>query len=151
MRKFFKYVLTYSLWIINFGLAAWLAFITRTVLFAVPSLLFHPGNFQFPKRAEVMDKVFTLLLGIGLLAFLVITQEYYHKGVQKVDLLARFARINGPLFLGIFIVDSILFYLQGFDLNNWYRLLIILAELALGILLVIYSRKQRHQQVKLIE
>jgi hypothetical protein len=151
MRNFFKYVLTYSLWLINFGLTAWLAFITRTVLFAVPSLFFHPGNFQFPKRAEVMDKGFTILLGIGLLTFLVISQEYYLKGARKGDLIERFARFTGPIFLGIFIVDSILFYMQGIDANNWYRLMIILTELVLGILLVIYSRKERHQQVKLIE
>lgn len=151
MRNFFKYVLTYSLWLINFGLAAWLAFITRTVLFAVPSLLFHPGNFQFPNRAQVMDKAFTILLGIGLLTFLVITQEYYLKGARKGDLIERFARITGPIFLGIFMVDSILFYMQGIDSSNWYRLLIILAELVLGILLFIYSRKERLLQDKLIE
>ena len=98
-----------------------------------------------------MDKVFTILLVIGLLTFLVITQEYYLKGVRKGDLLERFARVTGPRFLGIFIVDSILFYMQGIDLNNWYRLMIILAELVLGILLVIYSRKEQRQQVKLIE
>ena len=151
MQNFFKYVLTYSLWIIDFGLAAWLAFITRTVLFSVPAVFFHPGNFQFPNRAEVMDTVFTILLGIGLLSFLVITQEYYLKGVKNGDLIERFARITGPVFLGIFIVDSILIYLQGFDLNNWYRLLIIMVELIIGLILIIYSRKARDQQVKLIE
>ena len=143
MRKFFKYVLTYCLWLINFGLAAWLAFITRTVLFAVPTLFFHPGNFQFPQRAEVMDTVFTILLGIGLLTILVITQEYYLKGAEKGDLIERFARVTGPIFLGIFLVDSILFYMQGLDSSNWYRLLIILAELVAGILLIISSRKGR--------
>jgi hypothetical protein len=117
----------------------------------VPSLFFHPGNFQFPQRAEVMDKVFTLLLGIGLLAFLVITQEYYLKGVQQGDLIERFARITGPIFIGIFIVDSVLFFMQGIDLNNWYRLMIILAELIIGLILMIYSRKERYPQVKLIE
>ena len=151
MRNFFKYVFTYSLWIIDFGLAAWLAFITRTVLFAVPSLFFHPGTLQFPKRAEVMDKVFTILLVIGLLTFLVITQEYYLNGARKGNLLERFARVTGPVFLGIFIVESILFFMQGIDLNNWYRLMIILAELVLGILLIIYSRNERQQQVKLVE
>ena len=130
------------MWFVDLGLAGWFALITRTVLFAVPPLIFHPENYQFPKRAEVMDKVFTLLLGIGLLIFLVITQEYYHKGVRNGDLIERFARVTGPIFLGIFLVDSILFYLQGFDPNNWYRLLIILAELVLGILLVIFSRKR---------
>ncbi|MFN2233049.1 MAG: hypothetical protein ACK2U1_02385 [Anaerolineales bacterium] len=151
MRKFFMYVLTLSLWIIDFGLATWFAFITRTVLFAVPSLFFHPGNWQFPQRAEVMDTVFTLLLGIGLLAFLVITQEYYFKEVQQGDLIERFARITGPILIGIFIVDAVLFFMQGFDPSNWYRLLIILAELGVGIILIITSRKERHQQAKLIE
>jgi phosphoglycerol transferase MdoB-like AlkP superfamily enzyme len=98
-----------------------------------------------------MDTVFTLLLGIGLLAFLVITQEYYLKGVQQGDLIERFARVSGPIFLGIFIVDSILFFMQGFDPSNWYRFLIILAELVVGIILIIISRKERQQQVKLIE
>ena len=98
-----------------------------------------------------MDTVFTILLGIGLLSFLVITQEYYLKGADNGDLIKRFARITGPVFLGIFIVDSILIYLQGFDLNNWYRLLIIMVELIIGLILIIYSRKARDQQVKLIE
>jgi hypothetical protein len=41
--------------------------------------------------------------------------------------------------------------MQGFDPSNWYRLLIILAELGVGIILIITSRKERHQQAKLIE
>jgi len=96
---------------------------------------------MYPKRAEVMDTVFTLLLGMGWLAFIVITLEYYQPGAHKRNLIKRFATVTGPLVLCIFIVDSILFFLQGMDANNWFRLLIISVELVVGIILVIYSRK----------
>lgn len=130
------------MWFIDLGLATWLLFIARTALLVVPALIFNPGNFQYPKRAEVADKVFVILLGIGWLTFMIITQEYYSSGIKKGDLAKRFARITGPLLLCIFFVDSILFWIQGYAANNWLRLLIIIAELVVGLILVIYARKK---------
>ena len=141
MRNIFKIILTYCLWFVDLLLAGWLAFIGRTALLAAPALFFHPGTIMYPKRAEVMDTVFTLLLGMGWLAFIVITLEYYQPGAHKENLIKRFATVTGPLVLCIFIVDSILFFQQGVDANNWVRLLIISVELVVGIILVIYSRK----------
>ncbi len=141
MRNFFKIILAYCLWFVDLVLAAWLVFIARTALFAVPALFFHPGTIVYPKRAEVMDTVFTLLLGMGWLAFIIISLEYYQPGAHKGNLIKRFARITGPLVLCIFIVDSILFLLQGIYADNWFRLLIISVELVVGIILVVYSRK----------
>ncbi len=136
-----KYIIAYGMWFVNLGLAAWLAFIGRTALFAVPAILFQPGTIMYPKRAEVMDTVFTLLLGIGFLTFAVITLEYYQPVEHEGNSIKRFATVTGPLVLCIFIVNSILFYLQGFDANNWIRWLIISSELVVGLILVIYSRK----------
>ena len=141
MRNILKFILAYFLWFIDLGLAAWLAFIGRTALFALPAVFFHRGSIFYSSRAEVMDTVFTLLIGLGWLIFMVVTLEYFQPGEQKVNLIKRFATVTGPLVLCIFIVDSILFFLQGFDANNWLRLLIISAELVVGIILVIYSRK----------
>ena len=141
MRNFFKIILAYCLWFVDLVLAAWLAVIGRTALFAVPAVFFHPGTIMYPKRAEVMDTVFTMLLGMGWFTFIVITLEYFEPGEHKGNLIKRFATVTGPLVLCIFIVDSILFYLQGFDADNWFRLLIISAELVVGIILLIYSRK----------
>ena len=141
MRNIFKDILAYCLWFVDLVLAGWLVFIARTALFAVPALFFHPGTLMYPKRAEVMDTVFTLLLGMGWFAFIVITLEYYQPGEDKGSLIKRFAALTGPLVLCIFMVDSILFFLQGIYANNWFRLLIISVELVVGIILVIYSRK----------
>ena len=140
MRKTIKYISAYGLWFVDLGLATWLLLIARSALMAVPALIFNPETFEYPKRAEVTDKVFVLLLGIGWLAFMVITQEYYSSGLKKGDLVKRFARLTGPLLLCIFVVDSILFWIQGNGANNWLRLLIIIAELVVGLILVIFAR-----------
>jgi hypothetical protein len=45
------------------------------------------------------------------------------------------------MLLCIFILDWILFWLQGFDAKDWLRWLILSAELVIGLILVLYSRK----------
>jgi hypothetical protein len=141
MRKISKYILAYSMWFVNLGLATFIFFIGRMALLAVTPLLLDPEHFLYPKRAEVMDAIFTLLIGIGWVTVMVITQKYYSVGARKGNLFKRFARITGLLFLCLFIVDSILFYLQGFDANKWLRWLIISAELVVGLILFLYGRK----------
>lgn len=141
-NKVLKYVFAYGMWFVNLGLATWLLFITRSVLLVVPALLFDPGDYFYPGRVETVDKVFTLLLGIGWLAFMVITEEYFRAGVLKENLTKRVAKVTGSVLLCIIVVDSILFGLQGFDGIDWLRWLILLTELIIGLILVLYSRKK---------
>ena len=142
MRKISKYVLAYSMWFIDLLLAIWLLMISRWALLTIVTpLLIDPGHFLYPRRAEVMNAVYTLLLGIGWVTFMIITQKYYSFGARQGNLSKRFARITGLLLLCIFLVDSIFFYVHGFDANNWLRWLIISAELVLGVILILYGRK----------
>jgi uncharacterized membrane protein len=130
------------MWFVDLLLAAWLLIISRWALVAfVTPLIIDPTHFLFPKRAEVMDAVYLLVLGIAWVAFMIFSQKYYSKGTRKGNLFKRFARITGLLFLCIFIVDFTFFYLQGFDANNWVRWLIISTELVLGLILILYGRK----------
>ena len=142
MRKITKYILAYSMWFVDLLLAIWLLIISRWALVAfVTPIIIDPTHFLYPKRAEVMDAVYILLLGIVWVTFMIITQRYYSVGARKGYLFKRFARITGLLFLCLFMVDSVFFYLQGFDANNRLRWLIILAELVLGVILILYGRK----------
>ncbi|MBN1304935.1 MAG: hypothetical protein JXA13_10910 [Anaerolineales bacterium] len=142
MRKISKKILAYSMWVVDLLLAAWLLIISRWALVAfVTPIIIDPTHFLFPKRAEVMDAVYLLLLGIGWVAFMIFSQKYYSVGARKGNLFKRFARITGLLFLCIFIVDSTFFYLQGFTTDSWVRWLIIFVELVLGIILILYGRK----------
>ena len=69
------------------------------------------------------------------------SQKYYAFAARQGNLFKRFARITGFLLLIIFIVDSAFFFLQGFETEDWSRLLIISVELVLGVILVLYGRK----------
>jgi membrane protease YdiL (CAAX protease family) len=139
-NRVFQYVIAYGMWFVNLGLATWLLYISRFVLLVVPALLFNPEDYSYPKRAETLDKIFTLLLGIGWLAFMVITEEYFRAGVLKGNLTKRVTRVTGLVLLCVFVVDSILFGLQGFA-GNGLRWLMLAVELAIGFVLVAYSRK----------
>jgi len=138
-NKVLSYLIAYGMWFVNLGLITWLLFIARPVLLVIPTLLFNPDDYFYPGRVETFDKFLTIFLGIGWLAFMVISEEYFRAGVSKGKLSERISRVTGSVLLCIFIVDLILFGLAGFD-GNWSRWLILLAVLVIGLVLVMYSR-----------
>ena len=93
------------------------------------------------KTAQLIDQVFTILLGLGWLALFVLTEGYYRAGALQENLLKRFARVTGPILMCIFLVDLILFGLQGFGGGDWLRWLVLSAELVLGLMLILYARR----------
>jgi hypothetical protein len=113
----------------------------RTALLTFLALFYEEGDFHFRKRAELIDQVFTILVGVGWLAIFVLTEGYYRAGALQENLLKRFARVTGPILMCIFLVDLILFGLQGFGGGDWLRWLILSAELVLGLMLILYARK----------
>jgi len=139
-NKVIKYVVAYGMWLINLGLATWLLLLTRPVLLVIPTLLFDPEDYFYPGRVETFDKFLTLFLGIGWLAFMVITEEYFRSGAVKGNLTKRVTRVTGSILLCIFVADLIFFGLQGFA-DDGARWLLLLAALVIGIGLVVYSRK----------
>ena len=141
MSKVLKYAIAYGMWIVNLGLSAWLIFISRTALLAFLAVLYEPGDFQFTKIVNLVDRIFTVVLGLGWLVLAIFTEENYRTGALKENLLKIFARYTGPLLLCIFIVDLMLFWLQGIAGDNWLRWLILTAELVIGLVLVLYGKK----------
>lgn len=140
MSKAFKYAIAYGMWFVDLGLSAWLFFVSRTALFAFLALFYKEGDYRYTKTAELIDNTFTLLLGLGWLALIILTEEYYRTGALEENL-KRFARVTGPVLLCIFFVDLILFGLQGFGGGDWLRWLILSSELVMGLILILYARK----------
>jgi hypothetical protein len=140
MKKVINYAIAYGIWIIDMGLAFWFAYLCRTDLLSILALRYKEGQWQYPRLVTVIDKSFLMLLGLGWLAFIIIVEEYNRPGIQKGDLLKRIARINGPLFIAIFVVDLILFWLQGIGSYDLLRWLILAAELGIGIALLVWSK-----------
>ena len=142
MAKIIKYVGAYLMWIVALGLSFWLFLMSRTVFLGLFALSYRGGNLVYAQRVDFADKVFTILLGLGWLVFMIIAEAYFRAGASRDDLLKRFARITGPVVLGIFGVDLILFWLQGVGRGGWLRQSVLAAELGMGILLLMLARLQ---------
>ena len=142
MREVPKYIIAYAMWFVDLGLSLWFFFLSRTTLLAFLAVINKPGDWWYAQRAVLADRVFTILFGIGLLAFFVISEEYFRAGALEDGLVKRFARITGPLILCIFSMDLILFWLQGGNTAEGLRWLILLVELLIGLSLVLYAKKR---------
>lgn len=142
MAKIIKYVSAYLMWIVDLGLTFWLIFISRTVFLGIFALFYKEGEWVYSRRVDLADKVFLLILGLGWLVFMIVAEAYFRAGALRDDLFERFARVTGPVLLGIFGVDLILFWLQGVGGGDWRRWLILAAELGIGIALLVSARPQ---------
>ena len=140
MNKIIKYLNAYGAWLVNLGLAAWLFFLTRTVYLDIFSFFYKPGGWAYAHRVEFIDKILVLILGLGWLVFMIMTESYYRSGALEVDLFKRFARVTGPLLIVIFGMDLILIWLEG--ASNGFHWLILAAELGIGIAFILLTRSQ---------
>ena len=142
MAKLIRYAGAYTLWIADLVLTFWLIIISRTVFLGIFALFYKPGAWAYAHRVDLADKVFLLILGLGWLVFMILAEAYFRTGARGDDILKRFARVTGPVLLGIFGVDLILFWLQGVGGGNWFRWFFLAAELGLGIVLLVSARPQ---------
>src|SRR6185503_21123446 len=124
------------MWIVDLGLTFWLFMISRTVFLGIFALSYKGGQLIYAQRVDFAEKVFSILLGLAWLAFMIIVEAYFRSGASRDDLLKRFADITGPVLLAIFSVDLILFWLQGVGTGGWLRGFVLVAELSAGIVLL---------------
>lgn len=145
MAKIIKYAGAYLMWIVDLGLTLWLAFISRTVFLSILASSGKAGQLTYNHQADFADKLFSILLGLGWLGFMIAGEAYFRAGIARDDLLRRFARVTGPILLAIFAVDLILFWLQGVGGGNLLRWFLLAAELGAGIALLVSVRPRPKQ------
>jgi hypothetical protein len=145
MNQIIKYLVAYAIWIADLILAFWLIFISRNAFLGILALFYH-GSVAYLNAVNFADKAFMIVLGLSWLAFSIFSEQFFRVGVQENVLLKRIARVTGPIFLGIFSVDLILFWLQGVGAGNWLRWLILAFELGIGIALLVSVKPQSKSQ-----
>lgn len=136
MKKALKFIISYSTWILNLGLAFWLFYISRTTLLGILALFYEKGEWAYSKAVDFTDKVFTIVLILAWVVFMVIVEEYFRKGVHKGLFMQRAARVTGIILLSLFTVDLILLWLQGISAANSLRWLVLALELGVGTALI---------------
>jgi hypothetical protein len=137
MNKLIRYLGAYVMWIAQLGLALWLAYLSKEVFLDILALFYKKGSFAYLNAANFADKVFTILLGLSWLAFMIIVEAYFRAGAGEGDLMKRFANVTGPVLLCIFAVDLISFWIHGVTSSDWLRWLILMAELSIGMVLLV--------------
>ena len=141
MTQVLKYLLAYILWIVDLGIGLWLFLISRTVFLDVLALSYKEGSWVYSRRVDLADKAFVLILGLAWLIFMIFVEHYYRTSVFTGELPRRFAKVTGLLLLSVFVVDLILFWVQGAGNGSWLRWLILAAELGLGTALMVTVRQ----------
>lgn len=140
MKKVTDQILANGMWIVNIALAFWLAFLSRNVLLEVLAHFYPEGSWSYPRWVVVIDRFYTLLVGLAWLVFMIVVQHYIIGGLKKGNLLKRIARVTGLVLLALFVVDLALFWLQGIGGSNWSRWLILAGELIVGAAMYIYYK-----------
>ena len=141
-RTGFDYVMAYLLWFVTLCLGAWFVFISRNTfeVFLGGYYIKEKNQFLLSKQASFLDIVFPVVLWLLWFVMLILTEEYYRRGVQKHNLFKRFAKVSGGLLVLIFFADLCLNLMLGITATGWLRWLITLIELLAGVALLIASK-----------
>lgn len=137
MTKVFRYATAYLLWIVDLGLGIWLFLLGRAAFLGILALSYKPGALTYAHRVDFVDKMYVLLVGLAWLALMIVLEHQFRTSALTENLPQRFAKATGILLLSLFVIDLILFWVQGLASGNWLRWLILAAELGLGIVLIV--------------
>lgn len=148
MNKAIKYGVALGMWVVDLALGFWLFYIGQTALMGIMALFYEPGEWQYEKIITATNKFAILIFGLAWLVFTIVIQEYFMNGVNEGEMFKRFARVNGPLLICIFVIDLIIFWLQGVPGNNFFRWFILAAELGLGLALTVFYKRKSIEKLK---
>jgi len=139
MKKGLGYVIAYLMWAVTMALGVWFILIGRESFLG--ALALYAGD-SLPRiwQARFLDKAYMIAAGLLWLVLLIVTEEYFKRGVPQRDLTRRIANVIGPELLLIFVADAGLLLLQGIGGADWLRWLILGSELVIGMALVLLGR-----------
>lgn len=145
-RSWIQYVGLYLLWAVVIALGFWLLLVSReTFLFGAS---FYVGDdIVRGWQVRFFDKAFFIIAGLFIIILVTTTEGYFRGGVEKGNLLRRFAEVAGIEVLIIFACDLLLALMQGAAASGWVRWLIIAAELLLGVVLFLFGRANSKTKV----
>ena len=132
MKKITAFLTYILLWIVELLLGVWIFVQSREVFQGVLALSIQnaKNNFDALKTAHLFNVVFTIVLVIVALVFMILVEEYFRNGARDGNMVRRFLRVTGLVVLVIFGLDVGLLLLQGISAAIWERWIILVLELA---------------------
>lgn len=121
----------YLLWAVLVALGFWFLILSREA-FLTAAAYYVGDSFTRGWQVRFYDKIFFLFVGLLLLIFIYVTENYLREGIEKHNVLRRFMKVVGWVLLLIAATDIVLLVLQGFTGAGLLRWLVIVAEVGLG-------------------
>ena len=130
--KFYNIIIAYAVWLVDIGLSVWLFLLSRQALQAWIAVFYLNGSFNRQMSVRFIDQAFSIFLGVVLLIYMIVSENYLRIGAGKGGLPRTIARLTGPVVLLIGLVDLSLAMMIGPALVGSLRWLLIIAELIVG-------------------
>ena len=140
IKKIVDYVIVYLMWIVTMLLGIWLLLLSRGALQAALTVFYVRNAMDRSLQAGFIDRIFTITIGLFWLGLMIASESYFRKGIERGDLIRRFAKLIGPGLLLIFMVDIFLLFMQGNSAAIWSRWVILAGELFSGIGLFLFGK-----------
>jgi hypothetical protein len=143
MRLVLGYIAAYIFWIVSMLLTVLFLIMGRTTFPFILGSMMAESTFDARQWALAFDRIFTIVVGMGLVANMVVVESYFRNGVKTGDLMRRIARVFGIQLLLLFVADASqqFMLLRIAFFSN--RLILLFLELAAGLFFTIYSFKMR--------
>jgi hypothetical protein len=136
--RWYHWTLSYLSWIVTVASAFIIFFMARTAI-RILSFDFIRKEWMEQGVAVLFEKVIIIIVGLVILGFIVFVQDYFYKALEKNLLLKRVLRILGIELLIIFLLNIFIVIPQCFSPEGINLLLLIGAELIVGVVLTIFS------------
>jgi hypothetical protein len=133
-------ILALGMWAVVAALGLWILVVSHSAFLGVIASRVDQESTSGFWQFTALERFFVVGAGLAWLVVVILTESYFRRGAQSGRMLSRFARVLGALLLLLFVVDAILLSVQGWGAGTWFRLLILVAELALGVVLVLVGR-----------
>lgn len=145
-KTWLSHILVYLLWAVLIALGFWFLILSREV-FLTGAAYYAGDSWTRGWQTRFLDKAFFLLMGVAVLVFILLTENYLREGVEKHTVLRRFEKVAGWTVLVIAAADVVLLFLQQFAGVTWLRWLIIAAEVGIGVALSWLGRRAPKPQL----
>ncbi len=134
LKSVLRYLVAYLAWIATSALAVLLLFLSRTSYLVILKAT-GAGLWQW----NAADKALFIVVGIGVLCFIIATEIYFVNGVHKARLLRRACRIAGVELLAVFGCQLVSGAVAGSLASSALGLLLLAVEVLAGAALFVLS------------
>lgn len=141
------YLAAFILWLVSMALSLAFLLMGRSSFPIIITAVLNTSKFQTGFIAILIDRVFTMLAGILWLVLMVYAENDFRDSVKKGRLWNRAARLIGIQLILVFLANLALTLVNGSPFTQWVQWLLLLVEIALGLLLVIYSYRWKPRPV----